>query len=47
MFWRPRRITDRRVAPSHRRVNGRGRWYNAGGGYPPDGHFAQLRGHRA
>ena len=28
MFWRPRRITDRRVAPSHRRVNGRGRWYD-------------------
>src|ERR1700722_8178088 len=26
MSWRPRRITDRR-APSHRRVNGRGRWY--------------------
>src|SRR5690348_11805895 len=27
MSWRPRRITDHRVAPSHRRVNGQGRWY--------------------
>jgi len=29
MSWRTLRITDRRVAPNHRRVNGRGRWYKA------------------